>query len=88
MSYTKIKIIRNIIQWILMIIGILLIATAFIFQRVLIYQQYGVIITGDVLIIPHWSCWFFLGFVPFLIGGFITPLSRLIRIKKDDKNDK
>ena len=55
---------------ILCILSILLILFAFIGQQIVIYQQLGIILFGEMLI-PHWTAWFYLGVIPGIIGYFI-----------------
>jgi len=60
-----------------LVIGILLIGFASIYQMVLMYEKFGFIISGDSLsiLIPHWSALFYIPGVIFVgIGGWFLYL--------------
>ena len=54
----------------LTLIGIVCVIIAIVWQQILIYQKYGFLFGSDgfSIFIPHWSAWFYLGIIPFLIG--------------------
>lgn len=54
------------IAYILILIGLFCILFAEIMQCVVCVQMYGVIFKQ--VFIPHWSAWFFLGFIPIITG--------------------
>lgn len=54
----------------LVVLGVISIIIAVIWQQVLCFQQFGVIF--DEVFIPHWSALFYLGVIPIGIGYFIA----------------
>ena len=53
----------------LIILGIVSIITGAIIQQIVIYRKIGIIL-GDA-IIPHWSLFLYLGFIPSSVGYFL-----------------
>lgn len=67
---------RNLYLFIMLsciIIGTASVLFATIYQSILCYQRFGIIISEN-LFMPHWSAWFYLGGIPLVIGGTMVKI--------------